>query len=381
MNLSRRDLPAVRPFEGEFTESETFVPQTALREALAEFAASPAARENLNRLSRGEARVIITGQQPCFPMPLGLTLQKTATAVALARRDESLVPVFWNGSDDSDFDEAAGQYLNRKDRSALRISLPASLERKGRRVGELPIAAAFGELDKFTQAPFKPGQDEDLGHFHGRIMAELFADDGLLVLEGRAPALAESAKPLWQRYLERRSECAASVDQEGDKLEGEGLGRPLRRGIGERALFFLKEGRRRLPPAEDYVEALKRRLSEAQSDLSPNVLLRPMLQNIVLPVEGVVLGPSEWLYHHQIRAAFELMDAPFPRLWPRLDAAGAWELDRKKPGPGGRESSPLLEPGNPLAQVEKLLELAEVHLEAWGQKHYHRLILHGEESP
>ena len=245
-------------------------------------------------------------------MPLGLTLHKTATAVALARRDETLIPVFWNGSDDSDFEEAAGQYLNRPRQTALRIALPKSLERKGRRVGELPIEAAFSELEQLIQPPFRPASDEGLGRFHGRIMAELFAEDGLLVLEGRVPALAEIARPIWQRYRQRRGEVASSVDREGDKLESEGYDRPLRQGIGERALFFLKEGRRRLPALEDYGDALKRRLAEPECGLSPNVLLRPMLQDSVLPVAAVVLGPSEWLYHHQIRAAFELMDAPFP---------------------------------------------------------------------
>ncbi len=380
MNLSRRDLPAPRPFGDRFDERDAFAPEASLIAAFTEFAASPAAHENLKRLEGGEARIIITGQQPSFPMPLGMTLQKAATAIALARRDESLIPVFWNGSDDSDFEEAAGQYLNRKDRSALRVALPTSLERKGRRVGELPIKAAFHELGKFTQPAFEPREDEDLGKFHGRIMAEFFAKDGLLVLEGRAPALAEFAQPLWRKYMERRAEISAIVDREGDKLESEGFGRPLRQGIGERALFFLKDGRRRLPSLEDYGEALEARLSDETAGLSPNVLLRPMLQDSALPVAGVVLGPSEWLYHHQIRAAFELMDAPFPRPWPRLDVAGAWEMKQKTPAPGGRASSPLLEPGNPLADAAKLVDLAEVHLEAWEEKHYHRLIMDGEES-
>lgn len=380
MSLSRRDLPALKLFEDGFDGREAFAPEARLLEALAEFAVSPEALENLKRLEQGQARIIITGQQPSFPMPLGLTLQKTATAIALARRDESLVPVFWNGSDDSDFEEAAAQYLNRKNRSALRVSLPASLERKGRRVGELPIKTAFDELEKIAQPSFQPRDDEDLGHFQGRVMAELFSTDGLLVLEGRSPALAQVAKPLWEKYAERRTEISALVDREGGKLESEGHGRPLRQGIGERALFFLKDGRRRLPSLEDYGEALERRLSDADSGLSPNVLLRPMLQDSALPVAAVVLGPSEWLYHHQIRTAFELMAAPFPRPWPRLDVAGTWELDRERPTPGGRESSPLLEPGNPLGNPVKLVELAEVHLEAWQEKHYHRLILDGEES-
>ncbi len=381
MKLSRRQLPAPRPFAEPFDEREPFAPESGILEAMDAFANSPAARHKLERLASGHGRVFVAGQQPCFPLPLGLTLQKAATALALARETEDGVAVFWNGSDDSDFEEAASQYLPRENGRPLRVALPARQERKGRRVGDLDPGPAFADLKERTAPPYEPREGEDLGSFHGRILAELFAEEGLLVLDARCPALAESGSTLWSRYRDRRDEVARRVDLEGDVLEAEGLDRPLRKGIGERALFLIKEGRRRLPSSDDYPAALARRLEEAESDLSPNVVLRPMLQDSVLPVAGVVLGPSEWLYHHQIRPAFEILDAPFPRPWPRLDAAGAWELERDVPPAGGRRHSPLLDLDRRLAEADRLMAMAQVHLEDWRQKHYHRLILDGEESP
>ncbi len=381
MKLSRRELPAPRIFEEPFDDGKAFAPAAGILEAMEPFAHSAAARKKLEHLAGGRGRVFVTGQQPCFPLPLGLTLQKAATALALARESEHGVAVFWNGSDDSDFEEAASQFLPRVGRSPLRVALPAHLERKGRRVGDLDPGPAFADLAKLRPLPFEPRSGEDLGRFHARVLAELFAGEGLLILDARSPALAEAGRELWRRYRDRRIEVARSVDAEGDRLESEGLPRPLRRGIGERALFLIKESRRRLPSQEDYPDALARRLEEAESGLSPNVVLRPMLQDSVLPVAGAVLGPSEWLYHHQIRPAFEILDTPFPQPWPRLDAAGPWELERETPPAEGRRHSPLLDVDLRLGEAGRLIDLAQVHLEDWREKNYHRLIPDGEERP
>ena len=379
MIVSRQDLPKPKPFDGPFATQKPFAPRGGVLKALSCFAGSTAAKANLDALARGKARVVITGQQPSFPQPLGLTLQKVATAIALTKRESDLVPVFWNGSDDSDFLEAAGQLLPREGQTPLEVSLPRNLDQKGKRVGELPVEKAFADLLRFVKPAFLPHNRENLGDFHARVMAEVFASEGLLVLDARSPAIMESAVPLLTRYAKVRRELSHRVDQMGDLLETEFEARPLRRGIAERALFFLKDGRRRLPVLDDYAEALQGRISDPGGRLSPNVVMRPLIQDFVLPVESVVLGPSEWIYHHQILPVFEILDQPFPRPWPRLDAAGAWELKRESPPAGGRRHSPLLEQQKSLAQSDILLQLAQLHLEAWGENHYHRWILDGED--
>lgn len=309
---------------------------------------------------------------------------KAATAVALARAESArrgipVLPLFWNGSDDSDFDEASGQWLARPGRAPVEIALPSRLQVKGRPVGELSPGEAFADLERLAKPPFRPEVGEDLGHFHARVLAEFFAEDGLLILEARAPAIGRAALPLYRRYQTERKRIAAVVDAEGDRLEISLGERPLREGIGERALFFLKDGRRRLPSLGKYESALARRLNAEDPQLSPNVLLRPLVQSGLLPVEAVVLGPSEWRYHHQIRPVFDLLEIPFPRPFPRLDALEAGELGRELPPPGGRHHSPLLEPGNELGAPAPLLALAQVHLEAWGKNLYYQWIMERSE--
>lgn len=345
------------------------VPRPVAAELLAALRGGDA--EARRGLAGGEALLVVTGQQPCFPLPLGLTLQKAATAVALARRladrlSRPVLPLFWSGADDSDFEEARAQLLARPGRPPLRVALPAALERRGAFVGGLAIGAAWRDYAELAPeaAGWAPRPGEDLGTQQARLLAELFAPWGLLVLDARESALRRAGRGLFLTYAERRQDFAAAIDTEGDRLAA-GLGRrPLRAGLGERALFFLRGDRRNLPHGEVYADQLDKRLKARAEDLSPNAALRPLLQDAVFPVAAAVLGPGEWDYHLQLRPGYETLGQAFPPAWPRLRAAWAGDeavgLDD-----AGRASSPLARSGHPLASPRRLVQLAAEHLEDW----------------
>jgi hypothetical protein len=325
-------------------------------------------------LAAGRARLVMTGQQPCFPLPLGLSLQKAATAIALAAqlRAAGAGPVyacFWSAADDSDFAEARGQLLARPGRPPLAVGLSAAQERPGGFVGDLELAAPWAELAGLAGlagrfADFAPRAAEDLGAHTARLMVERFAPWGLFVLDAREEALRRAAAPLYARYAERRTDFAAAVDAAGAALAPAGGAPPLRSGIGERALFFLRSRRRLLPSGMDYGNALARRLAEAPASLAPNAALRPLVQDAVFPVAASVLGPAEWEYHRQLQAGFRILDLPFPPALPRLRARSGRDLVAGLDGEG-RRSSPLAVPGHPLADPAGLVALAEEHLAAW----------------
>ncbi len=326
------------------------------------------------QLAAGSARLVVTGQQPCFPLPLGLSLQKAATAIALAAQlraagEGPVYACFWSAADDSDFAEARGQLLARAGRPPLAVGLPSAQERPGGFVGDLEIAGPFAELAGLSGlagrfAPFAPREGEDLGAHAARLLSELFAPWGLFVLDSRAEALRKAAAPLYERYAGRRAAFAAALDAAGEALGAAGGERPLREGIGERALFFLRSRRRLLPPLKDYGAVLARRLAKAPAELSPNAALRPLVQDAVLPVAARVLGPAEWEYHRQIQAGFGVLDLPFAPALPRLRLRSGRDLAAGLDGEG-RGSSPLGWPGHPLADPTELLRLAERHLAAW----------------
>jgi hypothetical protein len=332
---------------------------------------SPGARA---RLARGEARLVVTGQQPSFPLPLGLTLLKVATAVALAARLSAssrlpVYPCFWSGGDDSDFEEAAGQRVPRPGRRPLDVALPGELAQKGAFVGDLDPGPAYAELLSLTGvdpglARFGVQPGEDLGARELRLVLARFAPAGLLGLDARSPALRAAATPLYARYVERRQQFAVTLDAAGATLEWGGSEPPLRRGLGERALWLLRRGRRQLPEPDDYADALAGRLAEAPATLSPNAALRPLVQDAVLPVAAAVLGPGEWEYHRQLVRVFAVLDVHFPPAVPRLHARWDGDEDLHLDDPA-RRSSPLARSGHPLADSARLLALAREHLAAW----------------
>lgn len=331
-------------------------------------------------LAAGRARLVLTGQQPCFPLPLGLSLQKAATAVALAERlsrerGEPHYGCFWSAADDSDFAEARGQALPRPGRPPLAVALPAAQERRGGFVGDLDPGPAWRDLLGLSGlasglAAWAPRPGEDLGAHSARLLAEHFAPWSLFLLDARAEALRAAAAPLFARYAERRGDFAAAVDAAGAAIAAELGEAPLRPGIGERALYFLRGRRRLLPSAGDYGDALARRLGESPPALAPNAALRPLVQDAVLPVAAAVLGPAEWAYHRQLLAGFRALALPCPPAWPRLAAISAGDRAAGLDG-GGRQSSPLARPGHPLADAGALVELAAAHLAAWeGGTHF-----------
>ncbi len=325
-------------------------------------------------LARGEALFVVTGQQPGFPLPLGLSLQKAATAVAhadrLARKTgKPVLPLFWNAADDSDFEEARGQVMVRPGREPLAFRLPVDMARKGGFVGDLPVSAAYGEFveqlakgEPCSSWTLQAG--EDLGQHQGRIIADLFRPWGLFVIDARNPAIRMAARELFHVYAARRQEFSDLLDDTGEVLVAELGERPLRQGLGERALFFLKRRRRVLPTADAYGEELAARLAARPDELSPNAALRPLVQDNILPIAAAVLGPSEWNYHRQLRPLFDLLEVRFPAALPRL--AAAWQGDQACGlDDRGRRSSPLVRPGHPLGDPRRLVDLAQEHLENW----------------
>jgi bacillithiol synthase len=337
-------------------------------------------------LEMEKARVVITGQQPCFPFPLGLTLMKIATTIAVAadltdRTGIRHIPVFWSGGDDSDFNEARGQWVHRPGRDPFHVALGREYHRKGSFVGDLDPLPAWRELVRILPGGgdlerWEPLPGEDLGQRECRILGEIFAQQGLLTLDARDTAVREAAGELYMRYCEKRDRFTSILDRQGDSIKAETGLRPLRTGLGERALFFLKRGRRVLPLPEVYGRELKHKLRVDPLSLSPNAALRPLVQDSILPVAAVVLGPSEWRYHRQLRPVFDLLEVPFPPACPRLEISLP---DQELAGmaSGGRDSSPLSVLSHPLADPELLVAAAVRHGENLQRDSHFKYILRG----
>lgn len=308
------------------------------------YSPSPAREAHLRALRAG-ASAVVTGQQTgLFLGPL-FTLYKAATAIRLARA-RSAVPVFWLQTEDHDLAEIAGTRLPQ----GLRLSLPVPPEPVSVAHRRLPqgldaLHAQMGEA--LSGLPHGPAHLERLARHYGTgagwteafagTLADLFSEEGLVLLDPRDPELAPLAVPVHRRALTGWREAA-------DALRSSGQPETVHVRHDSPLSFFHpdgREGRRcRLRFTGDGFEeiggggtySLDALLSTLESDplrFSTSALLRPILQDTWLPGAVYVGGPAEVRYFRQLGPLYDWFELPRPEVVPRASFTLLEEKDRK----------------------------------------------------
>ena len=311
----------------------------------------PALENNLAALDKPDTLAIVTGQQTgIFGGPL-YTFYKAYTAILLAEALKSeapggVVPIFWMETSDADFGEvnrvsfppAGGAarraiYTPRDIVSGKAIGLhvfsPEIAAIRDNIVGWLANAPFQAQpIDQINRA-FQPGMS--LAGAYRQLLTWQFGAQGLVLFNPLQPSVAPRTTEFWQRAL-RRPERLNKAFQvaSGEVLK---LRHPLQVKLRDDALpvmFVDEEGiRRRIQGSPDAwsIAANGATLSdggllelarEKPNALSPSVLLRPLLQDWLLPTWIYVGGPAEVSYHAQIGRAYDSIDMPRPLLAPRL---------------------------------------------------------------
>jgi bacillithiol biosynthesis cysteine-adding enzyme BshC len=340
-----------------------------LRTQQAALAPSPARAAALDALARGGTAVVVTGQQVgLFLGPL-YGFYKAASAVAVARALEAemgvrCVPLFWLQTEDHDFAEIASLTVAASGGAAVRLSLapdPAFPPRASvahRRLGDdvtallASLAEALGPGPAATDTlavlarHYQPGRP--LGAAFAGAMGELFADEGLLFLDPRDEAVARLAAPLHRRALAAAEEIGARLEARRAALAAGGFEEQIATRPGCALSFFHPDGpagdRFRLTRADGGWAlsgrpgaisdgALEDALGRAPLRFSTSALLRPILQDTLLPTAAYVGGPAELSYFAQLDPLYELFGISPPLVVPRarfrcLDARDRRRLEQ-----------------------------------------------------
>jgi bacillithiol biosynthesis cysteine-adding enzyme BshC len=317
-----------------------------------------ASRESLEKFARPDTIVVVSGQQPgLFGGPL-YTLYKTITGIAFARELERatgrpVVPIFWIASDDHDFEESRRAFLGDGVGPQRELAYPLEAAPRGVSLARVPLGPAVEDLLREA--------DEALGstmyradvigrlreaYAPGRGWTEAFArlaggwvaPWGALVFD---PADAEAKRislPVFEHEIELHGRSAEAARAKGKELEARGYHAQIARSGQELNLFWHGEVREalRVGPdgalrlAESGREIQKRelltKLRERPEDASPGVLLRPIMQDYLLPTAAYVGGPSEVAYWAQVYALYPLFEMGPPAIVPR---GGATILEPK----------------------------------------------------
>jgi bacillithiol biosynthesis cysteine-adding enzyme BshC len=324
--------------------------------------APPAAREAAARLGDARTVVVATGQQAgAFGGPL-YTLLKAVTAIQLARRASAdhgtpVVPVFWVDAEDHDWQEVRNCIVLDADFQPRTIALA---QPEG--AGELPVAALKldGRIEQSLQelaaacattdvtdwmfaalrAAYRPGAG--MAAAFSTWIESLLGPHGLVVFESADPAAKRLAAPVFLRELRSPGRTAALAAAAGEQLAARGHQPQVVPQPDSLALFHLNGIRRAIRRQGDHfligdtpvtADAL---IEEAEADparFSPNVLLRPIVQDTLFPTISYVAGPSELAYLGQLRGVYDHFGIPMPLIYPRasatlIDAATARFLSR-----------------------------------------------------
>ncbi len=359
--------PRIQPFyphsphfsEWSKAESETVQYDASRRERVSailekqnkSWDASPQTLANLGRLRRG-AVAVVTGQQVGLFGGPAFSLYKALTAVRLAEEASAAgidaVPVFWLATSDHDLAEVNNVSIPGQD-GVLRALTTSSHALPGApvsdvRFGEeiLPVVeeavSLLGDSEamQILRESYRPG--ETMGSAFGRLYATLFAKWGVILLDAADPALHKLAAPLYKSAIERAAELNEALLARGRDLESAGYEQQVKVTASSVLLFALHNGartaihRREGSGSEEFVigsvagaeklsaTALLHRIATAPENFSPNVLLRPVVQDYLLPTLVYAGGAAETAYFAQVGAVYKTLTGRVTPILPRFSA-------------------------------------------------------------
>ena len=311
--------------------------------------APPIAQATAAVLGDASSVAVVTGQQAgLFGGPL-FTLLKALTALQLAERvrTEHSVPavaVFWVDAEDHDWDEVKSCGLmdtENAPRSVTLADLPGAHAGPVARVTlNDSIAAALSELQSTLPATeFTPALLDDLRRCYepGTGMADAFArwlervlgPRGLVVFDASDPAAKSLVADVFAHEIEHAGETARLAAEAGAALTVRGYHAQVTPNDGSLSLFHMNAGREPIKITTDGFQvgestqpknALLERARTNPTEFSPNVLLRPIVQDTLFPTVCYVAGPSELAYLGQLRRVYESFDVPMPLIQQRATA-------------------------------------------------------------
>lgn len=283
---------------------------------------------NIQSLGNANTFTITTGHQlTIFTGPLFFVYKIIAVINACKKLEElypqnNFVPVFWMASEDHDYEEIRSFNLYGKkytwetqQNGAVGRFNPKSIEKL---FSEIP-----GDISIYKEAYTKYPTLADATRYY---VNELFGKEGLVVIDGDDASLKALFKPIIREDVLKQVPKKL-VEEKNEKLTA--LGYHTQVFARDINFFYLDEGvRGRIEKAGDgfsvvdtsiYLseEEIEDLIEKSPEKFSPNVILRPVYQEVILPNLAYVGGPAEMIYWLQLKGIFDHSKIPFPMLLPR----------------------------------------------------------------
>ncbi len=341
------NMPDYEGFAKQIVEKSTFQHREVLTDVLLSqystlLADSPKVEANIQLLKEANTFTVTTGHQlNIFTGPLYFIF-KIATAIRLAQDlkaqfpDKNFVPVYWMATEDHDFEEINNTKVFGKKlvwdvprvsgTGMMDTSTMAKVIREY--TGILGLSDNSCKLSSFVNEAYNKGRN--LADATRVFVNSLFKEYGLVILDADNKALKNIFKPIIQDDILNEKSFNA-ITKRSEELEAKGFSSQVH--ARECNFFYLTpEFRERIVKNDDgryeilhqniffTEEELKLEMDSFPERFSPNVVMRPLYQEVILSNLAYIGGGAEVVYWLQLKSNFDQFDIPFPILIPRNSA-------------------------------------------------------------
>jgi bacillithiol biosynthesis cysteine-adding enzyme BshC len=313
-----------------------------LAEQNAAFGAGAGTRENLGRLAKG-AIAVVSGQQVGLFGGPAYAVYKAVSAIQIAheltRAGVDAVPIFWMATEDHDLEEVRVSTWFHEGK-LTRFELPGNGD-AGLPVGRIALGAQVAEMvheassiltaagGEFVAGIFREsyGTQETYGSSFGKLFARLFAEQGLILLDPLDARLHRVAEEVLRKAVEERDELNEALLARGKELDTANFAAQVKVTARSTLIFKMGSGVRQpitvvggkfVSGEQSWTkEDLSRAVRAEPEKFSPNALLRPVVQDFLLPTAAYIAGPAEIAYFAQAEVIYEKLLGRMPVILPR----------------------------------------------------------------
>lgn len=318
------------------------------------------ALENIEKLKNQKSVVIIGGQQPGFLTGPLFMIFKILSVLKLSNFFQKeleipVVPCFWNASDDDNADQVDN--LNISDGEIVNVKLDLSDFDRKTRYSDVYLAedrfkkAIEGLENLLRPTSFKSGIIDffknnlsdvlkncsnseskiSISSFFSGAIARMFSGYGLVVVDPADIELKKLGYSLLEFDTSNHYKISYLIDSTGKKLNSIGYHSQLNSIPGVLDFFYCEDGIRNKihSDSNNLFEIADKKYGKKEfrdlvrknpEGISMNVVLRPLLQDSLLPVLCSVGGPGELSYFAQIKPVYDLYNLKMPIIYPRFSA-------------------------------------------------------------
>lgn len=316
--------------------------------------------ENIEKLKRKGAVVVIGGQQPGFLTGPMLIIFKILTVLKLSsyftkELKVPVIPCFWNASDDSDLSQIDNIKIINEKVENIKLDLsdsdakkrysdiyldPDRIKKTIKKLGEILRPTDFtSEIIDFLNSSVRYMVEScsdtegkiNVSSFFSSLVTKMFSDYGIVIVDPVSIELKKLSLDLLDFDIDNHGKVKDLIISAGRVLSSRDYHIQLNP-VPETLDFFLKSKNSRTKvhakenkwfgvSANNYSkEELKDLVRKNPGDVSLNVVLRPLLQDRSLPVLCSVCGPGEVSYFAQLKPVYEMLNMKMPVIYPRFSA-------------------------------------------------------------